>query len=50
MPNLQHADDAFHLFASLDAAVAAGDVSPEGAAAWRASLESAKPSMPRNSS
>jgi SAM-dependent methyltransferase len=39
MPTLQHADDAFHLLASLDAAVAAGDVSSEGAAAWRASLE-----------
>jgi SAM-dependent methyltransferase len=39
--SLRHAADQFHLFSHLDAAVAAGDVSHDAAAAWRAWLEAA---------
>jgi ubiquinone/menaquinone biosynthesis C-methylase UbiE len=41
VPTLQYADNMFHVFAGLDAAVASGDVGSEAAAAWRASLEQA---------
>ena len=36
---LQNADNQLHVFAALDAAVAASDIGPEAAAAWRAWLE-----------
>ena len=38
---LQQADHGFHLFAALEAAVAAGDVGSDAAARWRAWLEQA---------
>jgi hypothetical protein len=41
VPDLQDADNAFHVFAALEAAVAAGDVDPDAAARWRAWLEQA---------
>jgi hypothetical protein len=41
VPGLQHADNAFHVFAALEAAVAAGDVDSDAAARWRAWLEQA---------
>ena len=41
VPSLQHAADQFHLLEHLDGAVAAGEVTPAAATAWREELEAA---------